>query len=361
MAFNCSICNIPIVPMQATKTMRNNGRPLCTKCEEKINTDNADNLLPKPGIFEKEGYEIKDMIARRMINNIDVGLNIAKLQAGNPDIEVVDVGGYPWERKDNLKLSALIDYELAKFKKLLNVETKQPSIPTTPETKKPIKEETQKMPEETKKTYACVVCKTEVPLNRVMDCNTYKIPITCGDECEAKLPKEKEQPTLSSKVPAKKTEFVAGHSIAAAKQYGIPAELANMFFMTLNDGLYIKNPGLLYIASKKGYGRIEIKETFNEANQEWEAECKIFPKITKEMIEGISHLDKDMQRIAWEYMTAPTNGTGRASKISVKMATMHPFLKEMAQTRAQNRALRAFTGYGGTSMEELPEGQLERD
>lgn len=82
-------------------------------------------------------------------------------------------------------------------------------------------------------------------------------------------------------------------------------------------------------------------------------------KVTKEILEGISKLDKDMQKQAFDFLTNPTNGTGRASKNNVKMSTMQAFLREMAQTRAQNRALRAFTGYGGTSAEELPEGQIE--
>ena len=156
-----------------------------------------------------------------------------------------------------------------------------------------------------------------------------------------------------------KTALVIGTCEAVAIQYGIPKELANMFFMTLNEGLYIKNPGLLHLAAKKGYGRIEVETTFDEKNQEYESTCKVFPKITRELMEGISHLAPEMQKTAWDYATAPTNGTGRASAKSVKMSTMQPFLKEMSQTRAQNRALRAYTGYGGTSLEELPEAEVK--
>ncbi len=159
----------------------------------------------------------------------------------------------------------------------------------------------------------------------------------------------------------KKQEFVVGTCEAVAIQYGIPAELTKLFFMTMDGGLYIKNPGLLYLAGKKGYSRIEVTTTYDEKNQEWSAECKIYPKLTKDILEGISHLDKEIQKIAFDFATQPTNGTGRASKASVRMSTMHAFLKEMAQTRAQNRCLRAFTSYGGTSAEELPEAQLERD
>jgi hypothetical protein len=163
-------------------------------------------------------------------------------------------------------------------------------------------------------------------------------------------------------LPAKhnKKELVVGSCEALAAQYGIPLELANMFFMRFDSQLYIKNPGLLYLAQKKGYSRIEITDSYDEKAQEWKAECKIYPKLTKEILGGIGSLDKSLQKEAFDFATAPTNGKGRASKDNVKMATMHNYLEEMAQTRACNRALRAYTGYGGTSAEELPEGQIEQ-
>lgn len=157
----------------------------------------------------------------------------------------------------------------------------------------------------------------------------------------------------------KKKGLVVSQVTEIAKTYGIAPELANLFFMKFDDGLYIKNPGLLHLASKKGYSRIDITSSYNETTQEWESECKIYPKLTKHILDGIGQLDKSLQKQALDFVTSPTNGTGRASKDNVKMSTMHKFLKEMAQTRACNRALRNFTGYGGTSYEELPEGQTE--
>lgn len=192
------------------------------------------------------------------------------------------------------------------------------------------------------------------------------------DECEEKTQKPKgdrnmeqhktelkEAEIVKDNLPARKQEFKVGTCEAVAIQYGIPSELANLFFMKMNEGLYIKNPGLLYLAGKKGYSRIEITDKFDQTTQEWSAECKIYPKVSKEILEGIAKLDKEMQKSAFEFMTNPTNGTGRASKNNVKMTSMQAFLREMAQTRAQNRALRAFIGYGGTSAEELPEGHIE--
>ncbi len=155
-------------------------------------------------------------------------------------------------------------------------------------------------------------------------------------------------------------ERVVGSCEALAVQYGIPLELANMFFMQFDSQMYIKNPGLLYLANKKGYSRIEIADKFDEKTCEWSAECKIYPRLTKEILEGIGKLASELQKQALDFATAPTNGTGRASKENVSASAMQPFLREMAQTRAMNRALRAYTGYGGTSAEELPQGQIEQ-
>lgn len=252
-----------------------------------------------------------------------------------------------------------------------------------PEQKKPVK------------VISCCVCGYEIPhADALKQAEDGIRPAEMKHvECEAKNPEPKEKIMDSDNLPPKqapkepeilppkakpktdkeisdaieaaqnakkpKNALIVGTCADLAKQYGIPAELANMYFMTLNDGLYIKNPGLLYLASKKGYGRIEVETEYNEKTQEYESTCKIYPKITKDIIEGISKLSPEMQKTAWDYATAPTNGTGRASKASVKMSTMHPFLKEMSQTRAQNRALRAYTGYGGTSLEELPDAEVK--
>ncbi len=162
--------------------------------------------------------------------------------------------------------------------------------------------------------------------------------------------------------PAKheKKELAVGSCEALAVQYGIPLELANMFFKQFDSQMYIKNPGLLYLANKKGYSRIEIVDKFDEKTGEWSAECKIYPRLTKEILEGIGKLAPELQKQGLDFATAPTNGMGRASKDNVMTSAMQPFLREMAQTRAMNRALRAYTGYGGTSAEELPEGQIEQ-
>jgi hypothetical protein len=130
-----------------------------------------------------------------------------------------------------------------------------------------------------------------------------------------------------------------------------------MLFMNMGGNLYIKVAGLLYIAGKIGYQRIEIRKI--EGKNAYEA--LIYPKVSLKQLEALSHLSPEVQRLAYEDLTKPTNGYGSASEENVKMMDMWKFLPEMAQTRALGRALRNYTGYGGTTYEELPDATVEVD
>ena len=178
------------------------------------------------------------------------------------------------------------------------------------------------------------------------------------DEQKQEQNKDK-QDTQTPIVPKPKTEMVIGKAERMAQMYGIPIELANMFFMTIDGALYVKSPGLLYMAGKKGYARILTTSKYNEQFNEWEATTYVFPHIPKEIILSLPGLDKDLQRQVLENYFGPTKGEGRAGKDNVKNTRMYPFLKEMAETRSVNRALRLYTGYGGTSYEEMPESVVE--
>ena len=177
---------------------------------------------------------------------------------------------------------------------------------------------------------------------------------------EQKEDKQK-QDAQTSIVSKPKTEMVIGKAERMAQMYGIPTELANMFFMTIDGALYVKSPGLLYMSGKKGYSRILTTSKYNEQTNEWEATTYVFPHIPKEIILSLPGLDKDLQRQVLENYFGPTKGEGRAGKDNVKNTRMYPFLKEMAETRSVNRALRLYTGYGGTSYEEMPQAQIEAD
>lgn len=298
--------------LEATKKLY--GKPYCIDHEKYANEEAAKaaerftiNVQP----YTDCGWKIDPPgVAAKTIGQVEVTVDITKVAAGNAKKFCISVGEYEYEFGVNPDVDAEI-------KKLFWAIEKNGAGKVKKEQPAPQKEESK--------------------------------------------PQPKEPEVVNENLPAKrdKKELIVGTCEAVAVQYGIPKELANLFFMKMNEGLYIKNPGLLYLAGKKGYSRIEITDKYDEKAGEWSAECKIYPKMSKELLEGISKLDKEMQKNAFDFLTNPTNGTGRASKNSVKMSTMQPFLREMAQTRAQNRALRAFTGYGGTSVEELPEGHIE--
>ena len=152
-----------------------------------------------------------------------------------------------------------------------------------------------------------------------------------------------------------------GSELALAKTAGIPEEMANLFFMKLNGNAYIKVAGLQYMAGKIGYRRIEITDSYDEKIQTWNAEAKIYPKIDNKMLEALSKLSPETQKMAYEDLSKPTNGLGTANKENVQNRNMHQFLREMAQTRALGRALRSYTGYGSTTYEELPNAEIERE
>ena len=180
------------------------------------------------------------------------------------------------------------------------------------------------------------------------------------EEQEEQIPqKEERRDAQTSIVPKPKTEMVIGKAERMAQMYGIPTELANMFFMTIDGALYVKSPGLLYMAGKKGYARILTTSEYNEHTNEWEAMTYVFPRVPKEIILSLPGLDKELQKQVLENYFGPTKGEGRAGKDNVKNTRMYPFLKEMAETRSVNRALRLYTGYGGTSYEEMPESVVE--
>ena len=194
-----------------------------------------------------------------------------------------------------------------------------------------------------------------------------KIKELHGNAQEVKEPENtpnevvKETKEVKGEVPKEKFEVRPGSELALAKAAGLPPEMANLFFMKLNGNAYIKVSGLQYMAGKIGYQRIEIFDLYNEDTKTWTAEARIYPKISIEKLEVISKLAPEVQKLAYEDLSKPTNGIGTANKENVQNTKMHPFIREMAQTRALGRALRSFTGYGSTTYEELPNSEIERD
>ena len=168
------------------------------------------------------------------------------------------------------------------------------------------------------------------------------------------------QGSVNTEQNSEKSKFTVepGSELAIAKIAGLPPEMANLFFMKLNDNAYIKVAGLQFMAGKIGYQRIEITDRYEESTKTWIAEARIFPKISVDKLATISKLSPEVQKMAYEDLSKPTNGVGTANSENVQNRTMHKFLREMAQTRALGRALRSYTGYGGTSYEELPDAEI---
>ena len=142
--------------------------------------------------------------------------------------------------------------------------------------------------------------------------------------------------------------------------YGVPQSLVNMFFLDFGGTAYPKAAFLLYQAHKKGVQRIEV--TVNEEPKGmWEAEARIYPAVTSRIIENLAKLSEKERATMWEYLTKPTVEWGKASKDTVRMSTMQPYLKEMAIKRAVARACRLFSGIGTTAFEELPDATMSED
>lgn len=165
------------------------------------------------------------------------------------------------------------------------------------------------------------------------------------------------QPPSSHKSPMTVGKISDRVHLMAALQ-GIPAELANMYFMIFNgDQLYIKIPGLLHIAKKQGYARIATEVT--EVGDEWRGTAHIYPIIGVEVLQALHGLPEAVIMHVLMTQYGPTTAHATASKSNVLNSRMHARLMEFAETRATACALRLYTGYGGTSYEELPDAEIE--
>ena len=177
-------------------------------------------------------------------------------------------------------------------------------------------------------------------------------PVLSTQESGVAAPKDVKNPMKVEK-PSSRPQLIA-------KLNGIPEELADMYFAVIDGALYIKNPGLLYMASKKGYTKIEaVSEPDGKGG--FVAVAKVFPKIPVEFIKAIASLSPEIQTRLLDEQYGPTIEKGAANKENVKNSRMYPFLEELARTRAVDRALRLYTGYGGTSYEEPPDAEISGD
>jgi len=170
-----------------------------------------------------------------------------------------------------------------------------------------------------------------------------------------------EQPPATIEAREKRVSVVSPEEVG--KFFGVPPTIAPMLFTVFRDnetGIerpYINLVGMLYLDAKKGYQKIDV-ETEQIGPDDWEAKAYIYPKVSVQMIEAFIKLSPEYQKKLFPVLFGPTTETGRANKMNVRNTKMYPFLKEMAKARAVNRASRLYCGYGGTTYEELPEGEV---
>ena len=170
-----------------------------------------------------------------------------------------------------------------------------------------------------------------------------------------------EQPPAMIEAREKRVSVVSPEEVG--KFFGVPPTIAPMLFTVFRDnetGIerpYINLVGMLYLDAKKGYQKIDV--AVNQVGpDDWEAEARIYPKVTVQMLEAFNKLPHEYQDKLFDQLFGPTVETGRANKLNVRNTKMHIYLKEMAKARAVNRASRLYCGYGGTTYEELPEGEI---
>jgi hypothetical protein len=165
------------------------------------------------------------------------------------------------------------------------------------------------------------------------------------------------QTELAPRTDGKKMEVKSASELS--KFYGIPEPLMNVYFIELGGVLYAKEMFLLEQAYKRGVQCIEVKVEQKEGV--WEAEAKIYPSLDEKIMMRLLDMPEEERKKYWEYLTKPTVEWGKASRETVRMSTMQPYLREMAIKRAVTRACRLFSGWGSTSYEEMPEAELSSE
>jgi hypothetical protein len=138
-----------------------------------------------------------------------------------------------------------------------------------------------------------------------------------------------------------------------AKQFDIPPG----FIIMMNDKPYVTKEGLLYKAKKIGFRSIEARIE-EDGKGGYEARAEIHRILTEPEIELLRSLrgDRESFKDVWDQLSKPTVAHGSATPDNVNLPALRKgYMKELAETRAINRALRLYTGCGMVSVEELPE------
>lgn len=144
---------------------------------------------------------------------------------------------------------------------------------------------------------------------------------------------------------------------------GIPKELVVNLGRPGEERAFVTQAGLLLKAERKGGYRAayaEITGVIKDGDREigYEATGYVVPNISDKELEVLKtapSLSPDLQKYVIEQLFKPYKAIATATTKNVKMASMHHYLRELACTRALNRALRIYTACGFTSAEEMGE------
>lgn len=144
----------------------------------------------------------------------------------------------------------------------------------------------------------------------------------------------------------------AGFSVKdLAEQYKIPPGM----ILAIAGKPYVTKEGLLVQARRIGFDRIEA-EILEDGHGGYQATGRVYRSLRPEethLLETMVGHDREAFLKVYMDLHAPTVAHATATPANVKMAAMHPYMRELAETRAINRALRLFTGCGLVSVDEL--------
>jgi len=145
-----------------------------------------------------------------------------------------------------------------------------------------------------------------------------------------------------------------------AEIYGVPKYFIMMMGTPGNEHPFVTTEGLALKTEAKRPRAIQTEDVTpilaDGKPVGWRCVSRIFPRITKEEIEIVKAaqtLAPEVQRELLKSLLQPYTAIGTATKENTKNTKMFPYLLELAQTRAKNRAMRSFTACGLVAASEL--------
>jgi len=144
----------------------------------------------------------------------------------------------------------------------------------------------------------------------------------------------------------------------ASKLWNVPPHFVLVFESA--DGTprpYVTKDGMLWKLREFGFRSVETSVLPDpEIAGGWIAEARITPNLAKadyELLQAlVGKVDTATFFDVFQKLLTPTIAHATANEGNVRMATIRPFIRELAETRALMRAARIFTGMGLSTPEE---------